>query len=74
MPEEKQPTPEETEKAYWEKMRSNLDEWWSGTMKKYEDERKTTPPKSEPGTSRTGGKRVTLPGLIADMVFGPEKD
>lgn len=62
-------TPESSdeEKAYWEKFSGVLDSWWDGKIKAYREERGT-------GTSRTGNKRVTLPGLIADIVFGPEKD
>lgn len=59
--------PSDEEKAYWEKFSGVLDSWWDNKIKTYREERPT-------GTSRTGNKRVTLPGLIADIVFGPEKD
>lgn len=39
-----------------------LDEWFEAKVKKYQGT----------GTSRTGG-RMSLPGLIADLMFGPEK-
>lgn len=79
--------PTEEEKAFWDKFENTLNSWWDAKQKT--DPPKTDPPKTdspkdppktdppaEPakGTSRTGGKRVTLPGLIADIVFGPPKD
>jgi hypothetical protein len=60
---------EDAEKAFWEKFTGTMDSWWDNKMKSYQDQR----PPNTTGTSRTGGKRTTLPGLIADMVFGPEK-
>ena len=71
------PTPEEQEKAFWEKLTGTIDSWWDNKMKAYESQRGNSGSSStapDPGTSRTGGKRVTLPGLIADIVFGPSKD
>lgn len=72
------------EAEFWKKHRENtvgiLNEWWEThkpadppkpDTKTGDTPKPDTPP---PGTSRTGGKRVTLPGLIADMVFGPNKD
>lgn len=69
------PQPDEAEKAFWEKFTGTLDSWWDAKMKTVEPP--PAPPKDappEPGKSRTGGKRLTLPDLIADMVFGPPKE
>jgi len=71
------PNPEEAEKAFWEKFTGTLDSWFDNKMKTLEDGRSKNPPKGDPpppGTSRTGGSRTTLSGIIADLVFGPEKD
>jgi hypothetical protein len=72
------PSPEDQEKAFWEKMTGTIDSWWDNKMKAYENSRanstSSSSTSSDAGTSRTGGKRVTLPGLIADLVFGPQKD
>lgn len=58
-----EPTPEETEAAFWSKHKEStlgiLDEWFE---KKKEELRST-------GTSRGSG-RATLPGIIADIMFG----
>lgn len=56
------PSPEDQEKLYWEKLTSHLDTWFDGKVKQYQ----------KTGQSRTG--RTTLPGLFADMIFGPQKD
>lgn len=63
-------TPEGSEpdqaEAFWgehkTRTRGILDEW-------FEDKKKEL---REMGTSRTGG-RTTLPGLLANIMFGPEK-
>lgn len=61
------PNPDEVEAKYWatfeEKLGGKLDTWFEGKM---DEIRKTT-------TSRTGG-RTTIPGLFANLIFGPEKD
>ena len=57
-----EPTPEEVETAYWNKMTEHLDKWFDAKVEKY---RSTSP-------TRMG--RTTLPGILADIVFGPEKD
>lgn len=53
----------EAEKHFWEEHKSRtravLDEW-------FEEKRKAA-------TSRTSGGRTTLPKILADLVFGPEK-
>jgi hypothetical protein len=58
----KEPTTEEAEKAYWDKLTAHLDSWFDGKVEKY----RTTSP------TRMG--RTTLPGILADLVFGPPKD
>jgi len=70
-----EPTPEppadpreEAETAFWDKLDGHLDAWWA---KKNPPEKKAPNPT---GTSRTGGKRVTLSSLFADAVFGPARD
>jgi hypothetical protein len=72
------PSPEDQEKAFWEKMTGVMDSWWDNKVKQYNDGRPAGSGKPDPpaptGTSRTGGERVTLTGLIADIVFGPKKD
>lgn len=79
----KEPTQEEAEKVFWEKFGSNLesrlDAWAEKREKAQAEKDKQNPPKDSPpdkgtGTSRTGGKRVTLGSLFADAVFGPKKD
>lgn len=81
--EPKEPTQEEAEKAFWDKFGSNLegvlDRWAEKREKAQAGKDKTDPPKDPApdkgtGTSRTGGKRVTLGSLFADAVFGPPKE
>lgn len=76
------PTPEEVEKAFWEKFGSNLesrlDAWAEKREKAQAEKDKANPPKDpapaqQTGTSRQGGKRVTLGSLVSDLVFGPPK-
>lgn len=61
-----EPTPEQAEAAFWAKHKEHttgvLDEWF---------EKKKTEFQSR-GTGRTG--RATLPGILADIMFGPAKD
>lgn len=57
-----EPSQEDQEKVFWEKFQSHLDTWFDGKVKQYRQQ----------GTGRTG--RTSLPGLFADMFFGPEKD
>lgn len=66
-PKAPEPGPDDSEKAFWEKFTANLDAWWDNKMKTYRESKPA-------GTSRTGGKRATLPDVIADFVFGPPKD
>jgi hypothetical protein len=58
----KERTPEEVEAAYWEKLTGHLDSWFDAKVEKYR------------GTSPTRMGRTTLPGILADIVFGPPKD
>lgn len=58
----KEPTPEEAENAFWDKFENRLDGWFDKKVEKY---RSTSP-------TRMG--RTTLPGILADIVFGPPKD
>lgn len=87
MPDDPTPPPEDAEKSFWEKMTQTLDARIGEALDKRlkpaateppkTDPPKTDPPKTEPeppGSSRMANKRVTLPGLIADVVFGPSKD
>jgi len=57
------PKTDETAEAFWkthkEKTTAILDEWFDKKVEKYKGQ----------GTSRTGG-RATLPGIIADIMFG----
>lgn len=71
---ETSPTPDEQEKAFWEKMTGVLDSWFDNKMKTSTDGRPSKTESDPPGTSRTGGERTTLQGLFADFVFGPKKD
>lgn len=61
-----EPTPEQQTAAFWASSKEHLsgimDEWFD---KKVKDMRATSP-------SRTG--RTTLPGILADIMFGPKKD
>lgn len=56
-----EPTPEEAEEAYWKKFESRLDTWFDAKVEKYR------------GTSSSRTGRTTLPGILADLVFGQEK-
>lgn len=65
-PEAGDATPDQDEQGYWKKMSSLIDDRISaGIDKKIEDIRGTR-------TQRTGG-RTTLPKIVADFVFGPDK-
>lgn len=57
-----EPTPEQTEAAFWQKFEANLDTWFDKKVEKYR------------GTSPARMGRSTLPGMLADLVFGPPKD
>lgn len=59
------------EDEFWGKFDAHLDGWLERKSKEATEQRARENPQ---GTSRTGSKRVTLPGLIADIVFGPPKD
>jgi len=65
-----EPSKDDAENAFWAKLDEHLDAWWG--------KKNPAPPKKDDkppvGTSRTGGKRVTLSSLFADAVFGPEKN
>lgn len=79
------PSNEEAEKSFWDKFDKRINDILD---KKLQGQTPPTtnppPPKAEPatgketppapGTSRMRDKRVTLPGLIADVVFGPSKE
>jgi hypothetical protein len=58
----KEPTAEEQEEIFWTKFENRLDGWFDKKVTKYR----------ETATSRTG--RTTLPGIMANLIFGPEKD
>lgn len=64
-PDKQEPEKDEAE-AFWtthaEKTRGILDAWFEDKKKELRDM----------GTSRTGG-RTTLPGMLANIMFGPEK-
>lgn len=60
------------EDEFWGKLDTHLDSWLERKTKEANDQRARETPSQ--GTSRTGAKRVTLPSLIADIVFGPPKD
>lgn len=59
--------PAKDEEAFWAKHKEHtvgiLDEWFE---KKKDELRKA-------GTSRTGSGRTTLPGILANFMYGPEK-
>lgn len=61
------PTPEEAEAKFWqlheERTTAVLDKWFEKKRKELQ---------GGTGTSRTGG-RMSLQGLLADLMFGPEK-
>lgn len=71
------PTPEpepDPEAVFWGKFDTHMEAWYEKKFgaKPPDDKPKPDAPPA-PGTSRTGGKRVTLGSLFADAVFGPEK-
>ncbi len=53
--------PEDAEKAYWAKFEGVMDTWFDKKVKTLR----------ETSSSRQG--RTTLPKVLADIVFGPEK-
>jgi hypothetical protein len=55
------PNPDELEAKYWATFESKLNGWFDGKIKELRDT----------STSRTG--RTTLPGFMANLIFGPEK-
>jgi hypothetical protein len=76
-PKPSEPEPDERETAFWEKLDNRLGAALDAKLKGIVSQPAPPAPAADPaapGTSRTGGKRVTLHGLIADFVFGPEKD
>jgi len=85
-PENPTPSEEDVQKAFWDEMDKRMDsrfekfrESITGILKPSDpkpepDKGDKKDQKPEPGTSRTGGPRVTLSSLIADAVFGPKKD
>lgn len=60
--EPKEPTPEEQEEAFWSKFETRLDGWFDKKVEKY---------RTNATTRGTG--RSTLPGIMANLIFGPEK-
>lgn len=67
------PAEPDAEESFWKKFDARLE----SILDKRETVKKADPPKPDKpptGTSRTGGKRVTLQSLWADLVFGPPKD
>lgn len=60
------PPKDEGANAFWgeheKRTRGILDAWFEDKKKEFREQ----------GTSRTGG-RTTLPKIIAEMMFGPEK-
>lgn len=60
------PGPEDQEKAYWDKFGAEFDNRLNAWFDKKREEFRG------PSTSRSGG-RTTLPGILADLIFGPEK-
>lgn len=58
----KEPTPEEAEEAFWSKFDARLNNWFDNKVKEYR------------GTSAARTGRSTLPGIMADIVFGAKKD
>ena len=69
-PDSPQPgNPADAEEAFWAKLDQHLDGWWT---RKNPPGKPKDNPNPGPGTSRVGGKRVTLSSLFADAVFGPE--
>lgn len=58
---ESEPTPEQAEAKYWETFEGRLDAWFDKRIEKM----RTTAP------SRMG--RTSLPSILADLMFGPEK-
>lgn len=67
-----EPSPEERETHFWNTLDGRLDAWLERKTKEANDQRAREGQST--GTSRTGAKRVTLPSIIADIVFGPPKE
>jgi hypothetical protein len=61
------PEPAQTEEAFWKKLdervKANLDSFYKDKLKDFQKN----------SSSRTGQGRTTLPGIIANIMFGPEK-
>lgn len=57
------------EKAFWDRLGQVIETRVDAVVEK----RLKGMRDNSTGTSRTGAKRATLPGMIADLVFGPEK-
>lgn len=79
----KEPTPDEAEKTFWDKFDARISDILDKKLAGQTPPTTNPPPAApapdpkappEPGTSRMKEKRVTLPGLIADVVFGPQRD
>lgn len=66
-----EPEPD-AEESFWKKFDDRINKVLDARAPKTDDKPKEDKPKA--GTSRTGGKRVTLQSLWADLVFGPPKD
>jgi hypothetical protein len=64
-------TQADPQEAFWKQLDTHLDSWLERKSKEADEQRKRENPA---GTSRTGTKRPTLPGIIADIVFGPPKE
>ena len=60
------PTPEQSEEAFWKKHEERtlgvLDAWFEKKREEFKGR----------NTGRTG--RTTLPGMLADIMFGPAKE
>jgi hypothetical protein len=63
----------EAETKYWDKLKAEVGGIVDEKLKaiRTDDKSDGTP---NPGTSRTGARRVTLQTLISDLVYGPPKD
>lgn len=61
-PENPEGTDDKAEATFWAKLDERIDAAIDRGVQKY----------ARPGTSRNGG-RTTLPGILANIMFGPEK-
>lgn len=57
-----EPTQDDQEEAFWTKFEGKMDSWFDKKVEKYR------------GTSTTRTGRTTLPGIMANMIFGPDKE